>query len=120
MGMRPPKMCAKCHNTAVPGSPYCTAHRNSVAIADAQRKAANPLRKLYWTKLWRVITRSAVLVRDPRCAWEEDGPRCWALATEIDHIVDAAQWVAQGHDFYDLDNLRGLCKAHHNARKRGQ
>lgn len=120
MGMRPGRMCHKCFAAAEPGKTLCPRHRDAAAVADAQRKAVNPLLRFYNCKLWRVITRSAVLVRDPRCAWEEDGPRCWALATEIDHIVDAAEWVAQGNNFYDLDNLRGLCKDHHNARKRRQ
>ncbi len=119
MGMRPGRMCRKCFAAAEPGTTLCAAHRNSVAIADSRRKAADPLLKLYHCKRW-FVTRRMVLARDPRCAWEENGARCWELGTEADHIVEAAQWVAMGNDFYDQDNLRGLCKAHHNARKRGQ
>jgi 5-methylcytosine-specific restriction endonuclease McrA len=110
-------MCSKCHGTAVAGTRFCLNHQNAVAAADRQRKDADGLRKLYNCKLWRVIVRGSVLSRDAQCAQEDSGMRCPRLATEVDHIVEAVTWVAQGHDFYDEDNLRGLCKAHHNRRK---
>ncbi len=76
----------------------------------------NELRKLYWTKLWRVHTRNAVLSRDPVCKHVENGIGCQRLSTDVDHIIDAEVFVAQGGDFYDPDNLRGLCHSHHSRR----
>lgn len=112
MGMRPARMCKRCHNTAEQGSNTCAAHKGT----DDKNRVRNPLRHLYWRKLWRVITRSAVLARDPFCTYIENGARCMRLATDIDHVIDAVQWVALGNDFFNVDNLRGLCHAHHSKR----
>lgn len=113
MGMRPPKMCAKCHNTAEPGSSYCAAHRNAVAVADKQRKAAKPVPYNPNSKAWR-MTRAETLFRYPQCAQlDEQGTRCLELANEAHHVIKATEYMAQGGDYLDQDNLVGLCRACH-------
>jgi hypothetical protein len=109
-------MCSKCLATATHGK-YCAAHKDTERQRDRQRQrvnADNPLYKLYKCKLWRVFVRDEVLMRDPQCVEVENGVRCQRLATDIHHVVDADTWVAQGSDFYDTDNLAGLCHAHHS------
>lgn len=50
--------------------------------------------------------RRRVLERDGHaCTWRENGVRCGALATEVDHITP-------GHN-HGMGNLRALCRAHH-------
>ena len=107
-------MCSKCHATALPGSTYCELHRDAKAQSDKLQKTGNALRRFYNCKLWRVITRSKVLSKDPVCTHIADGKRCPELATDIHHVIDADIWVAQGNDFYDDDNLVGLFKSHHS------
>lgn len=111
MGMRAARMCKRCYALALPGTPLCEKHTAAPEI-----RKRSELRPLYCCKLWRVTTRNAVLARDPICAWVTDGVRCVRLATDIDHTIDAQQWVASGRDFYDEENLRGLCHAHHSQR----
>jgi hypothetical protein len=111
MGMRASRMCKRCYATAVPGTALCEQH-----TAQPETRKRSELRPLYCCKLWRVTTRNAVLARDPICAWIDNGERCPRLATDIDHIIDAHEWVAQGRYFYDMDNLRGLCHGHHSRR----
>lgn len=57
--------------------------------------------------------RARVLQRDGHaCTWiQDDGLRCAAHATDVDHIV-------RGEDHSD-DNLRSLCSFHHR-RKSGR
>jgi hypothetical protein len=109
MGMRPPKMCAKCHRVALPSERYCAAHKVSAAKRDR-----NQLRPLYKCKRWRV-TRIVVLDRDTQCTVVEHGTRCLQLSTDVHHVIDALEWVANGGDFYDTDNLQGMCHAHHSS-----
>ena len=115
MGMRPPRMCKRCHNTALPGTSLCTKH-----AAQPEQRQRGALRKLYWRKLWRVTMRNIVLTRDAQCTHIENGTRCPRLATDIDHVIEAEQWVAQhgGEEmsFFDANNLRGLCHSHHSKR----
>jgi 5-methylcytosine-specific restriction endonuclease McrA len=109
-------MCRRCHNTALPGTSLCAAHRDTDAAQDKQRKAANPLRAQfdYHCKAWR-MTRQMTLFRYPQCAQKEDfGSRCTRLATEAHHIVNAQIWVEGGGNYLDQDNLVGLCKPCHS------
>ena len=54
-----------------------------------------------WSRL-----RAAVLKRCGfRCEWRDNGARCWNEATDADHI--------EAGDNHSLDNLQGLCRAHH-------
>ncbi len=107
MGMRPARMCKRCHNTAEQGTNTCPAHK----VEPIRQR--NELRPLYKCKKW-FQTRAHVLARDPICMWPPGD--CMALSTDCDHVEDAVLWVAQGGDFYDMDNLRGLCHSHHSQR----
>lgn len=61
---------------------------------------------------WWKTTRARILRRDQhRCTWTDDGNRCIAPATDVDHIINEA---AGGTD--DDDNLRSLCPRHHRAK----
>ena len=40
-----------------------------------------------------------------RCQWKDGLNRCWAAATDVDHI--------EAGDNHSLDNLQGLCGPHH-------
>jgi 5-methylcytosine-specific restriction protein A len=116
MGMRPARMCKRCHATALPGTSLCEKHRDTVAEQDKQRKAANPLRTQfnYNCAAWRQ-TRQMTLFRFPVCAHKEDfGARCPRLATEAHHVVNAQLYVAQGGNYLDQGNLVGLCHACHS------
>lgn len=42
----------------------------------------------------------------------QDPEGCLSLATELDHIVN----VAAGGAMWDEENLRPLCKPHHDAK----
>ena len=53
MPNRPQRMCSKCHGTAVPGTRFCLIHQNAVAVADRQRKQANPAPYNPNCKAWR-------------------------------------------------------------------
>ena len=114
MGMRPNRACKRCYNTAEQGSNTCALHK----VEPIRQR--NELRPLYKCKRW-YQTRAHVLARDPVCTWgnyrlTDTHPGCMALSTDCDHVIDAALWVARGNDFYDQDNLRGLCHAHHSRR----
>lgn len=109
-------MCSKCHQTSVPGSRFCALHNK---LPDS-RHPRGPLKKLYDCVLWRRHTRNAVLARDPLCTFTVNGDRCPRLAEDIHHVVDAEEWMARGNDFYDQDNLVGLCKPHHTGIRRGR
>jgi 5-methylcytosine-specific restriction endonuclease McrA len=116
MGQRAPRMCKRCHATALPGTSLCEKHKDSDAIADKARKAGNHLRTEfnYNCKAWRA-TRQLTLFRYPQCAHTEDfGPRCPQLATEAHHVINARLWVERGGNYLDQDNLVGLCRACHS------
>jgi 5-methylcytosine-specific restriction endonuclease McrA len=111
MGMLPPRFCGRCAQTALPGSqpPRCAQHRTTPKSPGASSRD-----RRYQLAVWRVHTRRAVLGRDPLCSFLTQGVRCLRLATQIHHIVPADEWTAQGHDFFDLENLCGLCAEHHD------
>ncbi len=116
MGMRPPRMCKRCHATALPGTALCAKHTAAPEI-----RKRNELRPLYCCKKWR-ITRMHVIARDAQCQRIENGIQCPRLSTDCHHVIEAEQWLAQGGDFYDMDNLEGLCHSHHSqhtAREQG-
>jgi 5-methylcytosine-specific restriction enzyme A len=57
---------------------------------------------------WHAIRRR-ILTRDGHhCTWVEDGRRCSATATDVDHIE-------RGDDHRDA-NLRALCGRHHRVK----
>jgi 5-methylcytosine-specific restriction protein A len=75
-------------------------------------RAADPIRKLYRTPLWR-STRREILARDPFCEMCQQ-----ALSTIVHHIIAARKYINQhGGDessFYDQENLQGVCKPCHD------
>jgi hypothetical protein len=109
MGMRPNRSCRRCYTVAVQGTNLCAKHNAAPEV-----RQRNDLRPLYKCKKW-YETRAHVLARDPICMWERPGG-CMALSTDCDHVIDAVLWMKTGGDFYDMDNLRGLCHAHHSRR----
>jgi hypothetical protein len=128
MPERAPRMCSRCYQTAEPGSSYCAQHKNAVAVADRQRKAADPLRPLYNSQRWRRRVCQRVLSRDPQCrVLLDDGSQCPQLSRHVHHIIDAAEYVRQhGGDpdaFFDESNLACICHDCHSritsARQRG-
>jgi len=76
----------------------------------------------YRSPMWRQVRRE-VLQRQPCCMYcLKEGMS--VEATVVDHIVP----VKQGADFFDQQNLQGLCRSHHqqksakegNAYRRGK
>jgi 5-methylcytosine-specific restriction protein A len=58
---------------------------------------------------WELRIRPAIIERDSgRCRWIQDGKRCPARGTDVDHVGDK-------HD-HSLSNLRLLCGFHHKRR----
>ena len=57
-----------------------------------------------WAELRVIVLRLC----GRRCEWVEDGWRCAARATEVDH--------KRPGDDHSLDNLQGLCHVHHTAK----
>ena len=93
---------------------------HATAARDRERaRRATGLRRLYDSAQWRKRTQPAVLARDPLC---KIATLCGghAASTDADHIVPAADYVAQhGGDlryFFDLNNLQGSCHADHTAK----
>jgi 5-methylcytosine-specific restriction endonuclease McrA len=115
MGMLPLRACAKssCYATALRGSKFCPKHQNADAIRDREYKNANVLRRLYGTIKWK-FTRLFVLSRDAICTYVENGVRCVRLSTDCHHVIPAQKFVADGGDFFDANNLAGLCREHHS------
>lgn len=87
------------------GARYCSRHRSL-----EHARVEDEFRRQYKTARWRAA-RALVLQRDPVCV--ECGN---AVATVADHVIDAREWVAAGHDFYDLSNLAGKCQPCHDSR----
>ena len=63
---------------------------------------------IYNTTRWK-HTRKRVLFEQPLCAVEG----CNEIATDVDHIEPLPHGAP-----YDLENLQGLCAAHHGAKTR--
>jgi HNH endonuclease len=113
MGMRPARMCKKCHNTAEQGTNTCPAHRNADRDSDKARRDAQPVPHNRNSKAW-LQTRSLTLFRYPQCAQlDGNGLRCTQLATEAHHVIRWPDWIKQGGDYLDQSNLVGLCRACH-------
>ena len=119
MGIRPRRMCSRCHRTALPGQRFCAAHKNT--LKERERSyAKNPLKKLFGRKAWKQTREQALFDAGHVCQHiDGNGVRCPLLATDIHHVVQADVYIAQhGGDesaFYDSDNLQALCHAHHSS-----
>jgi 5-methylcytosine-specific restriction protein A len=109
MPMRAPKAC-HC------GTLNCTVHTAQATMHERdlwrKLKENNPLVSLYKTKRWQALRRR-LLSLFPVCVECNN-----ALATDVDHIIDARTWVSTGRDFYDEANLQCLCHSCH-AKKTG-
>ena len=57
-----------------------------------------------WPRLRKVVLERCFHT----CEWVEDGRRCRAPATDVDHI--------EAGDLHVLENLQGLCGVHHLAK----
>ena len=87
------------------------AHRRA-RHEDPERQALNAL---YSGTRWQRL-RQVVLGENPLCtACQEAGITTPAL--DVDHVVPAAVMAARHGPtgFYVRENLRGLCRSHHNA-----
>ena len=71
------------------------------AWSGSTRKARLPAD---WDRLRAVVLRRC----GHRCEWIENGFRCLAAATDVDHILRG--------DLHELSNLQGLCSRHHLAK----
>lgn len=106
MPYAPPRACREpgCPHRAIEGVGVCSHHEHK-RRARTEQARPNAYQRGYdrrWAKL-----RLLVLRRYPICRL----PECYAVATEVDHIVPKAQG---GDD--SMDNLQGLCKRHHSQK----
>lgn len=98
--------CARCQGV-------CTGACKGEAQREYDRARANdPFKALRNTARWRAV-RLFVKLRDVLC--KDCGHRA---VQEVDHIVPARIWVAQGGSFWDVSNLQGLCKSCHSIKTR--
>lgn len=75
-------------------------------------KFAGSTRKARLPKDWPSI-RKRILQRDGyACTWTNQGLRCGAPATDVDHIVN--------NDDDSDANLRALCSSHHRTKTSGE
>jgi len=106
----PWRLCSEpgCRLAAIPGG-RCVGHgRARKRAADARRPSA--YERGYTSATWR-RQRAATLKRDPICS--ESG--CGQPSTDADHIVPREQGGSDA-----LENLVGLCHAHHSAKTAGR
>jgi 5-methylcytosine-specific restriction protein A len=104
-GIKKPCGFHGCRNTSL--GRYCPDHTKQVSQQYDRERASDPVRKLYHKAQWYQV-RLVVLARDPICV------ECKHAATEeIDHVIPAR---AYSGDFYDPDNLQGLCRSCHSSK----
>jgi 5-methylcytosine-specific restriction endonuclease McrA len=110
--MSPYRICIerRCSNRARPGRPRCEQHDKELERERSARRRADAAQgrriQVYHSKRW-LITREAVLTRNPICA--DCGER---LAEHVDHIIP----LAQGGPEFALSNLQGLCRVCHRIK----
>ena len=106
MPAAPLKYCARCQGV-------CTgACKNEASREYDKGRRDDPFKALRNTARWRAL-RLFIKLRDVLCK------KCGhQVIKEIDHIVPARLWVAQGGDFFDKSNLQGLCKSCHSIKTR--
>jgi 5-methylcytosine-specific restriction endonuclease McrA len=76
--------------------------------AAQERKTAQTW--VYSDPRWKAARRY-VRFRQPVCAI----PGCYNLTQDVDHIVP----LREHGDPFNIDNLQGLCRHHHNIKTRG-
>jgi len=82
-------------------------------------KKKSERKRFYKSNVWRGVNgvRNQVIKRDRECQWcKRDGlVTTGDMGTlEVDHIIELEHGTYQ--DAINLDNLRTLCKHHHNQR----
>lgn len=113
MPSSPAAMCKDCSKRAT-GNGYCENHQTTNACTEYKRafdknRAHEIHRRLYQSARWRAV-RAIILRRDPLCI------KCGHKASQVvHHIIDAVEWLASGHSFFDQSNLQGLCKPCHDS-----
>jgi 5-methylcytosine-specific restriction enzyme A len=108
MPSKAPQLCSRCstlncqqHSVKAIGHEYDLWRK---------RKENNPFVAYYKTARWQAL-RLRLLAATPVCVDCKQ-----ALATDVDHKIDAKHWVAQGHDFYAEENLQCLCRQCHSRK----
>ena len=66
--------------------------------------------RVYDTQAWKRV-RTAFLAQHPLCVMCDAQGKA-TPAHHVDHIVP----IADGGDWYDTDNLQGLCATHHSQK----
>jgi 5-methylcytosine-specific restriction enzyme A len=106
----PSKLCLEpgCPNP-VTGRGRCNQHRKPIE-RERSRRRREATKGTYKTRRWK-LRRMQVFTRDPFCA---DGRMCGGKApsVEVDHLIS----LDQGGDPYAMSNLRGTCRACHEAK----
>ena len=96
----------------------CPKHDKDERKAFDAARRSQPHRRLYNTPEWKRV-RNYIIGRDPLCCIadvcvEQDGHP--ASSQVVDHIVRATAYMAQGGNFFDVDNLQGACVRCHDAK----
>jgi hypothetical protein len=118
MPMRPPHFCGKCLQDALPGTNSCAFHTEHRGDDRRRHDKTDIFAPLYNRVSWRRTTRNIVLARDNyRCQCG-----CGGLATDIDHIVEPAEYAALHPElpyqwsFLDTRNLISLTHECHTRK----
>jgi 5-methylcytosine-specific restriction protein A len=101
-------MCAKC--SAVDCQTHKLLAQASQKDVMRERRKNDPFAALYKTARWRVM-RLRLLAATPVCTECAN-----ALATDIDHHINAKTWCAAGNDFWNESNLMPLCHSCHSSK----
>jgi 5-methylcytosine-specific restriction enzyme A len=103
----PNRPCAEsgCPNFARPGRARCVEHYRQCE-RDRSRRRREATKGIFKKKRW-LMTREAVLARDPICKVCDE-----RLSTEVDHIKP----LSQGGDPWNLEGLQGICSSCHHAK----
>lgn len=114
MPLANPKACLKCGgaiNEPDNRSFYhaaCDPRPAQAAIVDKLR-SQEPYRQLYQLTAWKFRTRPFILARDPICKICNRAP-----SDTVDHVIDHKGNIQL---FFNPRNLRGVCKACHDAKE---
>lgn len=109
MPTRAPKVCERC------GTIDCQTHTttaNQLAYGELMklRRQNDPYVANYKMKRWQMMRRR-LIAANPVCV------ECTlALATDLDHIINAKTWVGDGNNFWDESNLQPLCHSCHSRK----
>lgn len=109
MPQKPLRVCAKSGCSTLTTNTYCETHRDCNRRKWDERRNKE-LRKHYSTARWQA-TRRLIFERDSLCL------SCKRMASVVvDDVIPAVKYVANGGDFFDMDNLQGMCKPCHDSK----